>query len=117
MATIAKTKKLKFSKMQANDVLATLFSMFLLYLRGEEIPKLNGEKLEFNVEWHDDGSFKPDEQSIAEVFKKLDAVWRRCVHRRFKEEAWNKYEGLFKHAVSEEWKASKSTLTATESQS
>ena len=58
MANCAKTKKLKFSKMSANDVLQHLFLDFVLYLRGEKIPVLNGEKLEFEVEWNEDGTFK-----------------------------------------------------------
>ena len=57
MSNCAKTKKLKFSKMPANDVLQHLFLDFVLYLRGEKIPVLNGEKLEFEVEWNEDGTF------------------------------------------------------------
>lgn len=108
MANCAKTKKLKFSKMSANDVLQHIFLNFVLYLRGEKIPVLNGEKLEFEVEWNEDGTFKPTEESIAMMFKTLDGAWRRFCKKRFEKEADRvKAEGMFKYAVSEEWNASK----------
>ena len=119
MSNCAKTKKLKFSKMSANDVLQHLFLDFVLYLRGEKIPVLNGEKLEFDVEWNEDGTFKPTEESIAMMFKTMDGAWRRFCKKRFDKEADRvKTEGMFKYAVSEEWNASKkSTSTETESPS
>ena len=117
IAKKAKTKRLR--DMAPADVIENLFVKFILYLRGEEFPVINGRKLEYEVEWKEDGSFKPTEKSIANVFNDINGVWVRYVHGYFKKEAWSKYEEIFKEEVSKEWNASKmkSTSTAVENQS
>ncbi len=118
MANYAKKKKvLKFEKMSADQVLQHLFLDFILYLRGERFPVVNGNEVSFDVELNDDGSFKPTEESVAKMFQFLDGVWRRFVNKRFSDgDTRRKVEGMFKYSVSEEWKASKKPiLTGTES--
>ena len=108
MGCVAKTKKIKFSKMLMEDVLLTLVTKYVLYLRGEEMFKFNGVPVDTTVTYHEDGSFTPTEEGI----------WERQVRHRMKEESWPKYIDMFKQSISKEWNASKkSSSTATESQS
>ncbi len=117
MAQIAKTKKIKLSKLSPDEVAQRLFVKFILFLRGEEVPVINNNRLA-EVEWDGD-SFKPSEEDIATVFSILDSHWRKYLQRNFKESVYEKYGDVFKEMVSEEWKASrkKSGSTATENQS
>jgi len=103
MGCVAKTKKIKFSKMLMEDVLLT---------------KFNGVPVDTTVTYHEDGSFTPTEEGIAETFKFMNNIWERQVRHRMKEESWPKYIDMFKQSISKEWNASKkSSSTATESQS
>lgn len=118
MGCVAKTKKIKFSKMLMEDVLLTLVTKYILYLRGEEMFKFNGVPVDTTVTYHEDGSFTPTEEGIAETFKFMNNLWERQVRHRIKQDAWPKYIDMFKQSISKEWNASKkSSSTATESQS
>lgn len=119
MGCVAKVKKVKISKMLLEDLLVYLLTRYVLYLRGEEMFKFNGEPVDKTVAYHEDGTFVPTEQGIADTFKFMDDLWQQQIRHRVKKEAWPKYIELFKQSVAKEWKASKnkSGSTATGSQS
>ena len=109
MACIAKkSKKVRLMDMQPDQCIQYLFLRFIMYLRGEKmVTDKYGFTYDEGTEYLGDGSFKPSERDIAEVFKYLDGLWKRYVRSKYKKETWEKYYGLFTQAVSEEWKASK----------
>lgn len=116
MACIAKkTKKRSILKLTPQECIQHLFVKFILYLRGEKMVSRNDVPFD-DVEWLEDGSFKPSEKAIADVFQYLNGLWEKYVRASFKRGTHDKYINLFKQAVSEEWKASM-VQDQTESQS
>ncbi len=119
MGCVAKSKKVKLSKMKPEEALKFLFIKFIQYLRGDEMIRTSAGSTVFecDVTWNDNGTFKPSEKAIAEAFGYLNRLWISYVMKMYRPNSWDKYKGLFKQAVSEEWRASKkSTSTETESQ-
>lgn len=116
MACIAKkSKKKSILKLTPQECIQHLIVKLICYLRGEEMVSRQGVPFD-DVEWFEDGSFKPSEKAIADVFQYLDGLWGKYVRANFKKGTHEKYINLFKQAVSEEWKASKIS-DQTESQS
>ena len=117
MAFIArKPKKRSILTLTPQECLQHLFSMFILYLRGEKMVSREGVEFD-DVEWREDGSFRPSEKAIADVFQYLDGIWRRSMRKNFKPGTYDKYCNLFKQAVSEEWNASRRISDQTEGRS
>lgn len=110
MACIAKkSKKKSIMKLTPQECINYLFVRFIYYLRGEEMVTGPNGSFDYDVEWLEDGSFKPSEKAIADVFEYLNGLWCKYVRANFKKETQHKYVDLLKQAVSEEWKASKVT--------